>query len=55
MCLKNFTEIIEDLFETPKTSETREIAAGDFVLIWFSGNKTEVLSVGQVEENEAFA
>jgi hypothetical protein len=50
MCLKNFTEITEDLFETPKTSKTQD----DFLLIRFSAKKTEVLSVGQAEEKEAF-
>jgi len=54
MCLKNFSEITEDLFETPKTSKTQEITADDFVLIRFSAKKTEVLSVGQAEEKEAF-
>lgn len=54
MCLKNFIEITEDLFETPKTSKTQEVTAGDFVLIRFSAKKTGVLSVEQVEEKEAF-
>ena len=52
MCLKNLSEITEDLFETPKTSKTQEITTHDFVLIRFSTTKTEVLSVGQVEERK---
>ena len=52
MCLKNLSEITEDLFETPKTSKTQEITTDDFVLIRFSTTKTEVLSVGQVEERK---
>jgi len=54
MCLKNFSEITKDLFHTPKTSKTQEITGDDFVLIRFSAKKAEVLSVGQVEEKEAF-
>jgi hypothetical protein len=54
MCSKYFAEITEDLFETLKTSKTQEITADDFVLIWFSAKRREVLSVGQVEEKEAF-
>jgi hypothetical protein len=33
ICLKNFTEITEYLFETPKTSKTQVITAVDDVLI----------------------
>jgi len=54
MCLKNFSEITEDLCETPKISKTQEITADDFVLIQFYAKKTEVLSIGKVEEMEAF-
>jgi hypothetical protein len=52
--LKNFNEKIDDLLATPKTSETQEINAYDFVLIPFSTKTTKVLYAGQVEEKEAF-
>jgi len=41
---------VDDLIETPKTSETQEITADDFVLIQFSTKISEVLYAGQVEE-----
>jgi hypothetical protein len=52
--VKNFNEKINYLLETPKTSETQEITANDFVLIRFSTRTTKVLYTRQVEENEAF-
>ena len=42
------------ILETPKTSETQEITAVDFVLIKFSTKTTKVPCAGQVEEKEAF-
>jgi hypothetical protein len=50
--LKNFNEKTDDLLETPKTSETQEITADDFVLLQFS-KTTKVLYNGQVKEKEA--
>jgi len=51
---KEFNEKMYHLLETPKTSETLEITADDFVLIQFSTKTTKVLYVGKVEEKEAF-
>ena len=42
------------ILETPKTSETQEMTADDFVLIQFSTKTTKVLYAGQIEEKEAF-
>jgi len=39
------------ILETPKTSETQEITADDFVLIQFSTKPTKVLYTGQVESH----
>jgi len=47
---KNFNEKIDDILKTPKTSETQEITADDFVLIQFSTKTTNVLYAGKVEE-----
>ena len=52
--IKKGNEKIDDLLETPKTNETQEITADDFVLIQFPASTTKVLYVGQVEEKEAF-
>ena len=51
---KNSNEKIDDLLETPKTSESHEITADDSVLIKFSTKTTKVLYAGQVKEKEAF-
>jgi hypothetical protein len=40
--------------QAPKTNETQEITAGDFVFVRFATKKTKALYVGQVEEKEAF-
>jgi hypothetical protein len=42
------------ILEKPKTSETQEISADDFLLIHFSTKTTKVLYSEQVEEKEAF-
>jgi hypothetical protein len=41
---------IDDLIQTPKTSETQELTADDFMLIQFSTKITKMLYAGQVEE-----
>jgi len=38
------------ILETPKTSETQEITADDFMFIQFSTKTTKVVHAGQVEE-----
>ena len=52
--IKNFKEEIDDLLETPKTSETQKITADGFVLIQFSTKTPKVPYVGQVEEKVVF-
>ena len=52
--IKNFNEKIDNLLETPKTSETQEITAEDFVLIQFSTKTTKVFYTGKVEGKEFF-
>ena len=52
--IKNSNEKIEDLLESPKTSESPEITANDSVLIQFSTTTTKVLCAGQVKEKKAF-
>ena len=51
--IKNYNEKIDDLLETPKTSEGQAIRADYSVLIYFSTKSTKVLYAGKSEGKEA--
>jgi hypothetical protein len=52
--IKNYDEKIDDLLETPKSSEVQALSADDSVLIEFSTKATKVLYAGKGEGKEGF-